>query len=90
MLNSVGKNEMICRAVGGGRRMESTPWITPLVPNCDMLEGDGDGDKVTYDVDRDDLAVEVDVESFEETESNAETLWLTAETVFAQGCGDGV
>jgi len=42
------------------------------------------------DVDGDDLAVEVDVEAFEQTERNAETLWFTAETVFAQGCGDSV
>ena len=48
------------------------------------------GNGRTYDVDGDDLAVEVDVEAFEETERDAETLWLTAETVFAQGCGDGV
>jgi hypothetical protein len=34
VLNSVGRKEMILRASGGGRMMESTPWITPLDPNC--------------------------------------------------------
>lgn len=28
---------MILRAGGGGRRRESTPWITPLVPNYGQL-----------------------------------------------------
>lgn len=32
--NVLGRREMMVVAGGGGRRRESTPWITPLVPNC--------------------------------------------------------
>lgn len=36
--NSPGRSSMILRAGGGGRRRESTPWITPFVPNYERLE----------------------------------------------------
>jgi hypothetical protein len=31
--NSPGRRERIVSAGGGGRMMESTPWITPFEPN---------------------------------------------------------
>jgi hypothetical protein len=41
VLNSPGRSSMILRAGGGGRRMESMPWITPLEPNWWELVSDG-------------------------------------------------
>jgi hypothetical protein len=41
VLNSPGRSSIILRAGGGGRRMESTPWITPLLPNWRELVRDG-------------------------------------------------
>jgi hypothetical protein len=89
--NSVGRRERIVRASGGGRMMESTPWITPLDPNyvfvsiCERERGGG-----TNNVDGDDLAVEVYVQTLEGTEAKAEPLWLSAELVFSQGSGNRV
>jgi hypothetical protein len=37
VLNSPGRSSIILYAGGGGRRRESTPWITPLLPNCDVV-----------------------------------------------------
>lgn len=63
VLNVPGRSSIIFVAGGGGRRRESTPWITPFVPNWDGLVSfwvrGSDLDWGTYDVDGYDSAVEV-------------------------------